>query len=155
MVISLWSHHSSIIAFYWRYIQSSCLFTLLSCFFILLKVWTVSRSVTSDSLRPLDYNPPGSSVHGIFYARILEWVAISYFRGSPQPRDQTQDSHITGRFFTIWVITLLIVNKRFLREKCFSYLCEKVIHLVEDLCLCRDKKETPALGGWINPVTKG
>ena len=31
---------------------------------------------------PLDYSPPGSSVHGIFQARILEWVAISYSRGS-------------------------------------------------------------------------
>ena len=38
---------------------------------------------------PMDYSLPGSSVHGIFQARILEWVAVSYSRGSPQPRDQT------------------------------------------------------------------
>ena len=38
---------------------------------------------------PLDYSPPGSSVHGIFQARILEWVAISSSRGSFQSRDQT------------------------------------------------------------------
>ena len=37
-----------------------------------------SRSVMSDSLRPVDYSPPSSSVHGIFQARILEWVAISF-----------------------------------------------------------------------------
>ena len=36
-----------------------------------------------------DYSPPGSSVHGIFQARILEWVAIPFFRGSSQPRDRT------------------------------------------------------------------
>ena len=45
---------------------------------------------------------PGSPVHGILQARILEWVAISSFRGSSQPRDQTQVSCITCGFFTIW-----------------------------------------------------
>ena len=37
---------------------------------------------------PVEYSPPGSSVYGIFQARILEWVAISFSRGSSQPRDQ-------------------------------------------------------------------
>ena len=37
---------------------------------------------------PMDYNPPGSSVHGVFLARILEWVAVSYSRGSSQSWDQ-------------------------------------------------------------------
>ena len=46
---------------------------------------------------PMDY-----TVHGILQARILEWVAISFSRGSSQPRDQTQVFHITGRFFTNW-----------------------------------------------------
>ena len=45
---------------------------------------------------------PGSSVHGIFQARILEWVAISFSRQSSQPRDQTLVSHIIGRCSTIW-----------------------------------------------------
>ena len=45
-----------------------------------------------------------ASVHGILQARLLEWVAIPFSRGSSQPRDQTQVSHIAGRcrFFTIW-----------------------------------------------------
>ena len=47
-------------------------------------------------------SPPASSVHGIFQARILEWVAISYLRGSFWPRDQTQVSCIVGTFFTMW-----------------------------------------------------
>ena len=47
-------------------------------------------------------NPPGSSVHGISQARILEWVAIPISKGSSQPRDQTWVSRIIGRFFTIW-----------------------------------------------------
>ena len=51
---------------------------------------------------PMNYYPPGSLVHGNVQARILEWVAIPFFRGSPQPRDQTWISCIAGRFFTIW-----------------------------------------------------
>ena len=38
----------------------------------------------------MDCSPPGSSDHGLFQARILEWVAISYSRGSSQPRDRTR-----------------------------------------------------------------
>ena len=49
---------------------------------------------------------PGSSIHGIFWARKLEWVANFFSRGSFQPRDQTQVSHIAGRFFTIWAMHL-------------------------------------------------
>ena len=43
----------------------------------------------------MDYNPAGSSVHGISRARILEWVTILFFRGSSQPRDRTRVSCIT------------------------------------------------------------
>ena len=61
-----------------------------------------SRSVVSDSLQPLAYSPPGSSVHGILQARIQAWVAIPFSRGSSQLRNQTWVSCIAGRFFTIW-----------------------------------------------------
>ena len=47
---------------------------------------------------------PGSSVHGILQARILEWVAIPFSRGFSWPRDWTQVSCIAGRFFTVWAI---------------------------------------------------
>ena len=50
----------------------------------------------------MDCNLPGSSVHGILQARILEWVAVPFSGGSSQPRDRTQVSCIAGRFFTIW-----------------------------------------------------
>ena len=50
---------------------------------------------------PVDYSPPGSSVHGILQARILEWVAISFSRGSSQLRDRTQVSRIAGRRFNL------------------------------------------------------
>ena len=50
---------------------------------------------------PMDCSLPGSSVHGIPQARILEWIPMISSRGSSQPRDQTQVSHIAGGFFTI------------------------------------------------------
>ena len=53
---------------------------------------------------PMDCSLPGCSVHGILQARILEWVAISFSRGTSWPRDQTRVSWITHRFFTIWAI---------------------------------------------------
>ena len=52
---------------------------------------------------PMNSSPPGSSVHGILQARILEWVAIPFSEGSSRPRDQTQVSRIAGRFFILWV----------------------------------------------------
>ena len=56
---------------------------------------------------PMDCSLSGSSIHGIFQARALEWVAISFSRGSSQPRDQTQVSRIVGRRFTVWATNLL------------------------------------------------
>ena len=75
-----------------------------------------SRSVMSDSLEPHGlYSLPGSSVHGIFQAIVLEWIAISFSRGYSQPRYQTQVSRIVDRRFTIWANRLI---NRALR--CFS-----------------------------------
>ena len=51
---------------------------------------------------PMDCSLPGFSVHGIFQARVLEWVAISFSRGSSWPRDRTQIFCIAGRHFTLW-----------------------------------------------------
>ena len=50
---------------------------------------------------PMDHSPPGSSVHGILQARILEWVAASFSRASSRPRDRTWVSCTTGRLFTL------------------------------------------------------
>ena len=51
---------------------------------------------------PMDYSLPGFSIHGILQARILEWITISFSRGSFRPRDQTRVSHIGGRCFNLW-----------------------------------------------------
>ena len=50
---------------------------------------------------PMDCSPLGSSVHGISQARVLEWVAISFSRGSSLLRDRTHVSCIAGRFLTV------------------------------------------------------
>ena len=44
---------------------------------------------------PMDYSPPGSSLHGVFQARILEWVVLSFSRESSRPRDQTCISYVS------------------------------------------------------------
>ena len=56
-----------------------------------------SCSVMSDSCNPMNCSPPGSSVHGILQARLLEWGAIPFYRGSSRPRDQTRVSCIGRR----------------------------------------------------------
>ena len=61
---------------------------------IKIQCWTLSD--------PMDCSPPGSSVPETFQARILEWVAISFSKGSSQPRDQTRVSCAAGTFFTNW-----------------------------------------------------
>ena len=68
--------------------------------YLLMKVLVVQLCLTLCN--PMDSSLPGSSVHGMLQARILEWVANSFSRGSSRPRDWTQVSGIAGRFFTVW-----------------------------------------------------
>ena len=62
----------------------------------------------------MEYSLPVSSIHGIFQAIVLEWVAISYSRGSSRPRYQTQVSHIAGRRFTIYATRETLSRKTIL-----------------------------------------
>ena len=66
-----------------------------------LKVKVLVAQLCLTLCDPMDCRTPSSSVHGILQARILEWVAIPFSRGSFQPRDQTQVSYVAGRFFTV------------------------------------------------------
>ena len=67
-----------------------------------VKMWSEVTQSCPTLCYPVDCGPPGSSVHGIFQARILEWIVISFSRGSSQPRHRTQVSHIAGRCFNLW-----------------------------------------------------
>ena len=69
--------------------------------------WKVKASVTQSCptlCDPMDCSPPGSSVHRILQARILEWVAIRFTRGSSWPRNRTWVSCIAGSFLTDWAM---------------------------------------------------
>ena len=74
--------------------------------------WTTSLhffklvKVKVESFSPATLCNPVGCVHGIFQAKVLEWVAISFSRGSSWPRDQTRVSCIVGRSFTVWATYL-------------------------------------------------
>ena len=101
--------------------------------------WMWSHSVVSDFFDPTDCSLPGSSVHGILQARVLEWVAISFSRGSSQPMDWTQVSHIGGRQFNLWA-TPLLDSKHFIWiwiEFVFVHsFIDSFIHLSYILLIC-------------------
>ena len=80
----------------------------------------------------INYSPPGS-VHGILQARISEWVAIPFSRGSSGPRDQTQVSHIVGRFSTDWATREALTKPHTLSEFPLS------------LCYCSVPQACPTL----------
>ena len=86
-----------------------CLSTYLAweCHFLeTFPIWGWSEVAQScpTLCNPVDCSPLGSSIYGIFLARILEWVAISFSRGSSRPRDGTHVSCIAGRRFNLWAI---------------------------------------------------
>ena len=74
---------------------------------------------------PMDCSLPGFSVHGIFQARVLEWGAISFSRGSSWPRDRTQVFCIAGKRFILWAT----------REALFYTV----------MCLCQSRSLNPSL----------
>ena len=71
----------------------------------LLFINTMKVEVSQSCLtlcNPMDCSPPGYSVRGILQSRILEWVTVSFSRGSSQPRDWSQVCRTAGEFITIW-----------------------------------------------------
>ena len=92
------------------------------CFFTFFKSESEVVQSCSTLYDLVDCSPPGSSVHGILQARILEWVAISFFRVSSRPRDQTQVSHIAGRRFNLWATKMMLKCRLFVvLQNLFSF----------------------------------
>ena len=83
----------------WNYYSDLMFIIFMHIFIIPLYMWNEVKVAQSclTVCDPMDY-----IVHGILQARILEWVAIPFSRGSSQPRDRTQVSCIAGGFFTSW-----------------------------------------------------
>ena len=89
--------------------KSTCRLFILGSFNAVLYVLvTQSCLILSSSM---DWSSPGSSVHGILQARILEWTAIPFSRGSSQSRDQTWVSCIAVKFFTAWATRACCVRQ--------------------------------------------
>ena len=86
-------------AFPWSKPQSIFILILTTCVYVCVLVTQSCLTLCN----PVDCSPPGSSVHGILQARMLEWVAVPFSTGSSQLWDQTQVSCIAGIFFTDWV----------------------------------------------------
>ena len=108
----------------------SCILTVvLTCISLMI---SESHSVVCPSIcNPMDY-----SAYGILQARILEWVAVPFLKGSSQPRDWNQVSHIAGRCFTILVPREALWH----REPC-SVFCNDLnekrrIWKRRDTCIC-------------------
>ena len=92
---------------------------------------------------------PGSSLHGILQARVLEWVAISFSRGSSQPRDRTWVSHIPGRRFNLWATVTKSYSSPLptRTEKDYHKLhCQQNIHLhLSFVFLCQEGTKSSGL----------
>ena len=89
---------------YFSSMWDECNCVVVWAFFGIAFLWDVCMLIAQLCLNlcnPMEYSPPGSSVHGIVQARIPQWVAISFSRGASRPRDQTHVSCTAGRFFTI------------------------------------------------------
>ena len=87
-------------------LDSFCFTAEIICFFFpsvliwfVFILWVIQSCPTLYD--PIDYSPPGSFIPGILWARILNWVAIPFSRGSSRPRDQSWVSRVAGMFFTI------------------------------------------------------
>ena len=101
--MDLWLEKSIPLLYFSLFLKSA---VLCAGFILKLIKWEESEVAQSCLILcdPMDYSLPGFTVHGILQARIPEYVAISFSRGSSWPRDWTRASHTTGRLFTIWAM---------------------------------------------------
>ena len=82
----------------------------------------------------MDCSPPGSSTHRILQARVLEWVAISFSRGSSRPRDRTQVSRIVGRRFTVWATREALKAEELAVKPNVQWIIEKARKFQKNIC---------------------
>ena len=108
---------------------------------------SVSRSVVWDSVQHHGLGLPGSSVHGILQARMLEWVAIPFSRRSSQPRDRTRVSCIEGRFFTFWATGKIQVK---VTQSCLTR-CDPMDYTDHGILQARTPEWVPFSRGSSNP----
>ena len=110
VVPRLWSTGSMLVAHGLSCLKACGIGTHVSC----IAKWNEVAQSYPTPCDPMDCSLPDSSVHGIFQARVLEWVTISFSRGSSQPRDWTRVSSTTGRRFTVWATREAALQSGFL-----------------------------------------
>ena len=103
---------------------------LTACFWGLKTIVCIKSEVKVAQSCPTLCNPTDCTVHGILQARILQWVAYSFSRGSSQPRDRTSVSYIAGGFFTNWAIREALHHSHLLALK------PSAISFPLSLCYC-------------------
>ena len=89
--------------------EYSSFYSIVLQMFVSIKPTSEVAQLCQTLCNLMDCSLPGSSIQGIFQARVLEWVAISLYRGSSWPRDWTRVSRITGSCFTVWAISEVII----------------------------------------------
>ena len=89
------------------------------------------KSLSHVQLLSTPWSLPGSSVHGIFQAKVLEWVVISFSRKASQPRDWTRVSRIVGRCFTIWATREAIYKCVAFCDQCFFFVVVVILYFRE------------------------
>ena len=104
--------------------------------YIICMKWSEVKSLSRVWLfcDPVDCSLPGSSVHGIFKARVLECIAISFSRGSSRPRDWILVSRVISRCFTVWATREVLVQGRKRKNYCSIAMSS---NLLSDLLLYR------------------
>ena len=97
ILLSFFKKNSHIFYFFNLFIFN---WRIINCFRVLH--WSEVLQLSPTLFDPMSYSLPGSSIHGVFQASVLEWVDISFSRGSSQPRGQAQVARIVGRCFAVW-----------------------------------------------------
>ena len=126
-----------------------------------LSDWTNLSSVVKVTqscptlCNPMDCSPPGSSVYGIFQARILEWITLPCSRRSPWTRNETWVSCIAGRFFTIWAtreaLSKVIIDYNYDLSFAIHQIVTKLSFLDFKVSLCiylSMREKTPCGESW-------
>ena len=132
-----------------------------------MAVYQVSSQVLVIQLcltlcNPTDFSQPGSSVHGILQARVPEWVAIPFSRGSFQPRDWTWVPCIAGGFLNVWttrethgcLCVLSHTHRHTATQFCHGSVSSHTQHTNEQMWMCRvEIYLQKQAAGWIWPIT--
>ena len=110
----------SFMVLYWKDSRVNAQLKLSQLLYVLCNIIMSEFAQSCPTLcDPVNCNQSDSSIYGILQTRILEWVAISFSRGSSWPRDWTWVSRLAGRCFNFWATRNIIIDS--LENKCLGF----------------------------------